>query len=218
MRRTNRRVLFVLLLCALASMSGETVFGTEDRADGPQVLEPPTSPSPETPPVGLEGFCPVTLVREKKWVQGDSKLTAIHQNRTYRFAGTDEQAIFVKDPDKFAPLLSGDDLVSWVDGKKREAGNREHGVFYKSHIFLFANEENLQKFSRNPTRYLQGLNGDGEKSPEEDTTEELESSDSPPTSLKVTITVRTGYKQILASMLRRLIARKYQSPFLTVGL
>ena len=32
-------------------------------------------------------------------------------------------------------------------------GMREHGVFYNGHIFLFADESALEKFSRNPAFY-----------------------------------------------------------------
>ena len=123
-----------------------------------QIATPSVLPA-GSPTLGLEGFCPVTLIKKREWQKGNSLYGAIHRGRTYLFVSLEGQATFLKDPDRYAPVLSGNDLVSFVDDKKQEAGRREHGVFYGSHIYLFANEENLAKFSANANRYVDVLSG-----------------------------------------------------------
>ena len=51
------------------------------------------------------------------------------------------------------PVCSGDDIVMAADEHKAVPGLREHGVFFANHIFLFATEATLQKFSANPNYY-----------------------------------------------------------------
>jgi protein disulfide-isomerase len=105
------------------------------------------------PPLGLDGYCPVLLKEQKRWVAGDRRWGAIHRGRTYLFTGPEEQKKFLESPDTFAPVISGNDPVLALDGGQAIAGRREHGVFYENRIFLFADEASLQRFYQNPNRY-----------------------------------------------------------------
>jgi protein disulfide-isomerase len=106
------------------------------------------------PPLGLDGFCPVTLAEKQQWVPGDKRWGVLHQGRTYLFAGPEEQSRFLGNFDRYAPINSGLDIVLSADEHKSVPGMREHGVFFKDRVFLFANEATLQKFSTNPYYYL----------------------------------------------------------------
>jgi protein disulfide-isomerase len=113
-----------------------------------------TSPLPSgSPPLGLDGFCPVQLTERSLWAHGDTRWGAIHQGRTYLFTGPDEQRRFFADPLHYAPVNSGNDLVLMLERGQTTAGHREHGVYYGGHIYLFADETTLQKFSKNPHFY-----------------------------------------------------------------
>jgi len=118
----------------------------------------PATPNPSiaagNPPVGLDGFCPVALVEKKQWLSGDPRWGAIHRGRTYLFAGPNEQKQFLDNPDLYAPVASGIDVVIAVERKQSVPGNRVHGGFYGGKVFLFANEESLTKFSANPEHYI----------------------------------------------------------------
>jgi thiol-disulfide isomerase/thioredoxin len=105
------------------------------------------------PPVCLDGFCPVTLAEKQQWIQGDRRYGAIHRGRTYLFTGPEEQRRFFTDPDRYAPIISGNDIVQVMEKGQTVPGMREHGVFYNAHIFLFADEAALAKFSKNPAYY-----------------------------------------------------------------
>jgi protein disulfide-isomerase len=106
-----------------------------------------------SPPLGLDGYCPVLLKEQKRWVAGDRRWGAIHRGRTYLFTGPDEQKKFLESPDTFAPVISGNDPVLAMDGGQAVSGRREHGVFYENRIYLFADEASLQRFYQNPNRY-----------------------------------------------------------------
>ena len=101
----------------------------------------------------MDGYCPVTLAEKQQWVVGDRRWGAIHRGRTYLFTGSEEQRRFFADPDRYAPVLSGNDIVQAVEKGQTVPGMREHGVSYNGHIFLFADEPALQKFSINPAYY-----------------------------------------------------------------
>ena len=66
---------------------------------------------------------------------------------------SEEQRRFFSDPDRYAPIISGNDIVQAIEKGQTVPGMREHGVFFNNHIFLFADETSLQKFSSNPAFY-----------------------------------------------------------------
>lgn len=108
---------------------------------------------PGSPPLGLDGYCPVTLVEKQGWREGDVRFGAIHHGRTYLFAGPVEQQRFLANPDAFSPVMSGDDPVLALDENRSVPGKRKHGVFFGKRIYLFSNEATLTAFSKNPGRY-----------------------------------------------------------------
>jgi len=114
---------------------------------------PPSSPAVSHPPLGLDGYCPVRLCQQQDWVMGDRRFGAIHRGRTYLFAGPQEQQQFLANPDRFSPVASGHDPVIALDHRQAAPGFREHGVFYDGRVYLFSNEDSLQRFSQNPHRY-----------------------------------------------------------------
>jgi protein disulfide-isomerase len=108
---------------------------------------------PGSPPLGMEGYCPVTLVEKQAWKEGDVRFGAIHHGRTYLFANQSEQQRFLANPDAFSPVMSGDDPVLALDENKSVPGKRKHGVFFGNRIYLFSTEATLAAFSKNPGRY-----------------------------------------------------------------
>ena len=115
------------------------------------------NPSPQlpaiNPPLGLDGYCPVVLSEKQQWVLGDRRWGAIHRGRTYLFAGPEEQRRFFTDPDRYAPAVSGNDVVLAAEQGQPVPGMREHGVFFGNRVYLFSSEATLDKFARNPNQY-----------------------------------------------------------------
>jgi len=110
-------------------------------------------PRGQDSPLCLDGYCAVTLVTTQKWTKADPRWGAIHRRRTYQFATEEAQKLFLSDPDRFAPVLSGYDPVVLIEHRHLEPGFRKHGVFYQEHIYLFSSEETLQRFWQAPEQY-----------------------------------------------------------------
>ncbi len=105
------------------------------------------------PPLALDGFCPVRLAREWRWVPGDPAWGVFHEGRTYLFAGPEEQQAFLSDPHRYAPVLSGRDVVGLVDQGRELPGTRSYGARWNDRIYLFNSQENYERFRVNPTLY-----------------------------------------------------------------
>ncbi|MGA2798238.1 MAG: thioredoxin domain-containing protein [Thermoguttaceae bacterium] len=123
--------------------------GQQEAPISSSAVQPPAA----NPPLCLDGFCPVTLAEKQQWAPGDRRYGAIHRGRTYLFTSSEEQRRFFTDPDRYAPIISGNDIVQAMEKGQAVPGKREHGVFYNGHIFLFADEATLDKFSKNPAYY-----------------------------------------------------------------
>ncbi len=104
-------------------------------------------------PLGLEGYCPVTLAEKGQWTEGRAQWGARHRGRTYLFAGEDQQRAFLADPDRYAPALSGDDPVLAFESGSSSPGQRRYGVTYQSRMYLFSSPETRSRFAADPTRY-----------------------------------------------------------------
>ena len=127
---------------------------------------PPAVGPRQNPPLGLDGYCPVTLVERERWVKGDPKFGAHHQGRTYLFASAEAQAKFLQDQgyQKYAPALSGFDPVKYAERGELVDGKRVHGVFFHNQVFLFADEAGLQQFWADPERYATIVRAEHERS------------------------------------------------------
>lgn len=106
-------------------------------------------------PVGLEGYCAVSLVDKRLWVEGRAKWGVRHRGRTYLFAGVEEQKAFLANPDRYAPGLAGDDPVLAIDLGRKVPGQRQYGVSYRSKVFLFSSPDTKAAFEANPQKYSQ---------------------------------------------------------------
>lgn len=123
-----------------------------------------TSPKQETATItvqddfALHGKCPVALITDGQWVEGDTQLGIVHRDRTYLFSSKENYELFKSNPDRFSPLLSGYDPVIFHENGKLQDGREENGVFMgkndEQHIVLFENAQTRAKFQANPKLYL----------------------------------------------------------------
>ena len=109
--------------------------------------------SRKPPLLGLDGYCPVTLVHKREWQIGDPQYDAVHEGCLYLFVGEKERDLFRSYPDRYAPIRRGADIVQLVDKHAEVQGERAHGVTYNGCIYLFESESTLKKFETAPDRY-----------------------------------------------------------------
>jgi protein disulfide-isomerase len=143
--------------------SWQVATGNADpRSQTPAVAENPAGAAvaPQVhagnPPLALDGYCPVQLSEKERWVKGNPRWGLIHRGRTYLFAGPEEQSRFFADPDRFAPVLSGGDVVLATEQGQQVEGKREYGVWFGARVYLFSSEDSLRRFATDPYRYAQG--------------------------------------------------------------
>jgi len=119
----------------------------------PSAAAPATAADPGPLPLGLEGYCPVTIAERGAWVEGRAQWGVRHRGRTYLFAGPEQQQSFLANPDQFAPALAGDDPVLAFESGRSEPGQRAFGVTFGSRMYLFSSPETRAAFTADPNRY-----------------------------------------------------------------
>lgn len=107
--------------------------------------------------LGLGGYCPVTLLgtpqRAGNWVIGDRRWGVVHRDRLYLFTAATQRDLFLQDPDRYSPAISGYDPVQLSEHRQLIDGRREYGVTYRGRIYLFASEATLNRFYQSPGKY-----------------------------------------------------------------
>lgn len=118
----------------------------------------------ETALIDLDGFCPVSLLVRKEWILGNPTCAVKHRGRIYYFVNEEARQVFLEAPDRFAPVLSGFDIVLFLQTGKLEAGKREFGCWYaldgdSEKMFLFKTRESREQFNIERLQYAQSLGG-----------------------------------------------------------
>jgi protein disulfide-isomerase len=121
-------------------------------------------PAKSAPPLGLDGCCPVQLMKVRnfarndprfKYTKGDPRYGVVHRGRTYLFCGPAEQQEFLKDPDRYSPVMAGNDPVLLLEEGRQVPGTRELGFYFGDRIYLFATSESQAKFNANRHKYAE---------------------------------------------------------------
>jgi YHS domain-containing protein len=163
---------------ASESVASESV-ASEPVASEPVASEPvasdavasqtvaPTKVEPSLPTeIAMGGFCPVSLAMAieaskagtspaSAWVKGNSDFAVRHRGRVYHCVSEEALAKFLENPDLYAPVLSGCDLVEYSKSGKWIDGDCRFGFIDKEtgRIFLFSSSLNCQEFAQNCESY-----------------------------------------------------------------
>ncbi len=115
----------------------------------------------EKPQFALHGKCPVTLLTEGRWVDGDPQWGCVHRRRVYLFSSESSLKTFQQDPDAFSPLLAGFDPVVFQREGKLVDGLEQHGVFMgktpHQRVVLFRDAQTRAEFEANPRDYIETI-------------------------------------------------------------
>lgn len=112
-----------------------------------------SEPQSITPPIGLEGFCPVTLLAERKWVSGSKTLKATYRGVTYYLSSEAALDTFNNDPRRYSPQNLGCDPVVLLKNQKAVTGKIKYGAFFDDQLFLFDSFENRKAFKASPLKF-----------------------------------------------------------------
>jgi thioredoxin-related protein/YHS domain-containing protein len=102
----------------------------------------------------LDGYCPVTLQNERRWVKGSPKIFTEYKGQQFQFVSTEARQEFLQRPDAFVPQFLGCDPVLLFTADRAVSGSIEWGAYYDNHLFLFTSDENRRNFKSSPEKYL----------------------------------------------------------------
>ena len=127
----------------------------EESTASPAIADITTAPAED---FALHGKCPVALIQQGQWVEGNARWGIVHRDRTYLFSSQANYDLFKSNPDRYSPVLSGYDPVVFHEEGKLLNGVEENGVFMgkndKQHVVLFQSPETRAKFQANPKLYM----------------------------------------------------------------
>jgi thiol-disulfide isomerase/thioredoxin len=123
------------------------------EGDSPGRPDEPTAKETVEPKLSLLGYCPVSLVRERKLVRGQAAFAVEQEGRVYRFAKLELADEFRISPDRFIPRKDGNCPVTEMESGKKLPGSPKWGVIYQDHLFLCASAEARLQFVKSPDRY-----------------------------------------------------------------
>lgn len=109
----------------------------------------------------LSGYCPAAM-KAGSLVEGSDQFAVRHRGRIYYCSSDEARQQVLSAPDAYTPVLSGYDVVTFLESGKLDSGNTDlHsqplGCFIGDQLFLFASEENKARFVASQEGYLQQL-------------------------------------------------------------
>ncbi|APZ95662.1 Thioredoxin-like protein [Fuerstiella marisgermanici] len=132
----------------LASISPDEVrFAATDKSAPNQQL------AVQEKIIGLDGFCPVRLMRDREWISGREDLAETHRGITYYFSSSAERQEFRRTPEEFTPENLGCDPVVLYSNLRAVTGKIKYGAFFDSQLYLFETVENRETFKENPLKF-----------------------------------------------------------------
>lgn len=106
-------------------------------------------------PLALEGFCPVMLCKEERWVSGNPAYCTLYQGHIFRFSSLEALMTFAQNPANYTPVAMGEDVVLRIDRNRRVNGDRKFGAWFEGRVFLFSSQETMNAFAAKPAYYTE---------------------------------------------------------------
>jgi len=115
----------------------------------------------EVPPPILDGFCPVSLHEallsgkaDDAWQEGSAQFAVKHRSCIYWLKDEAQLQKFMEDPDKYAAVLSGFDLIAFLREGVLIPGKRDCGFIREGKLFLFSSKKNKDDFAARHQEYV----------------------------------------------------------------
>lgn len=148
---------YLTILRDTAAQGRMIAMSQEDAADDSRNQSPLfTGPDPSGPlqdVEGLSGYCPVKLMEDREWIQGNPDLAERYRGVVYYFSGLLQRDRFLSNPDRYAPRNLGCDPVVLHREQRAVTGRIQYGMFFRGNLYLFRTASNRDTFRRDPRRY-----------------------------------------------------------------
>lgn len=137
---------------------GLTWHGVPKPAPKPEPEMTPTPPVPVFSAVNLllDGYSPVSLLKDKKWIKGTEEFAVDHEGLWYLLTSAEEVKTFKAKPAKYAAQFMGCDPVLLWESPQVPAirGTTKFAAFYDDQLYLFSSKENRDTFKQSPDKYI----------------------------------------------------------------
>jgi len=104
---------------------------------------------------GFKGFCPVAMRDQRELINSKSKFKAIFESRIYYLSTSDARDKFENNPEHYAPVHGGKDIVMLRDDEKKVQGSLDHAVWFRDRLYLFSSSDSLKTFIKTPKKYTE---------------------------------------------------------------
>lgn len=104
--------------------------------------------------VMLDGFCPVSLWKSRRWEKGSLQYQVDFKGQRYHFASAEQLAEFHQSPERYVPQFLGCDPVVVWESDRAVSGDIQYGAFYDERLYLFTTEANRKRFKASPDRFI----------------------------------------------------------------
>ncbi len=102
---------------------------------------------------GFQGFCPVALHDGRELLDSRPQFVSFYAGRAYELSSADAKVRFDAQPEVYAPVNQGNDVVLTARGETEVEGNLNYAVWYKDRLYMFRSAETLREFDADPARY-----------------------------------------------------------------
>ncbi len=104
----------------------------------------------------LDGFSPVSLLADKKWIKGSEEFAVDYEGQWFLLTSAAEVKAFRANPEDFVPQFMGCDPVLIWDTSRVPAvrGLTRYAAFYDDQLYLFITAENRDLFKQSPDKYI----------------------------------------------------------------
>jgi YHS domain-containing protein len=107
--------------------------------------------------IALRGYDPVSYFTEGRPEKGSAEFSAAFDDATYWFKNTEHRALFVADPDRYAPQFNGFCTMNIARGEKYEA-DPEAWVIADGKLYVFGAKEGVPMFRRQTASIVEKAN------------------------------------------------------------
>ncbi len=155
MKNTNitRRVAFSFFTIAALAVSSTAMAQSAHNMSKSTMGQKTAMQAEQQVEVGLEGYCPVCVIKYGKWVKGKAEHNATFDGVTYYFPGKDVRDMFQKDPAAYVPALGGDCIVCLAKAGKRVPGDIQFAALKNDRLYLFPSDKERQVFNDSPNQF-----------------------------------------------------------------
>ncbi len=102
---------------------------------------------------GLDGYCPVEIGLNRRWVRGKDAFVVEYKDIKYRISSKEHLDRFKLKPELYAPQVLGCDPVVLSKSQRAIPGKTSFGAFFDGKLYLFQSRSSRTTFKENPLKY-----------------------------------------------------------------